>query len=98
MNISMEDFVKIADNTCDKYKDELKSIYNKIGTEIINKMHENNISLRDYINKDKTGYSDSWELIMMTQRVESRLHDGFFFDFAFTPEKHKLIDELEKNK
>ena len=94
----MKDFVKIADDACNKYKDELKSIYTKIGIEIINKMHQNNIPLKSYIDENKIDYSDSWELIMMNQRVESRLHDGFFFDFAFTPEKHKLIDELEKNK
>jgi phosphoribosylaminoimidazole-succinocarboxamide synthase len=96
MNITMEEFVKIADNACEKHKYEIVQIYKEVVEEVVVKMYKNGLSIRKYCNEEEKCWSDSWEWIMMTQRIEGNLVNYFTLELLFSLRFNDLVDKLEK--
>lgn len=94
MNMSTEEFVKIADDVCRHYEQEIADTVRKALREVVIKMYEKGLSVRNY-NEDKTSFKDSWEWILLRQRVESMLRNRLSWEVVSFSDI-KLVNELEE--
>jgi hypothetical protein len=97
MNITMKQFARIADKVCENYEEEIIKIYKKMAEDIIVEMYNNDLPVRDYNNGEKTSWCDSFEWIMMIQRVEAKLGENFILN-VWMYQFNEIIDKLENRK
>jgi hypothetical protein len=83
----MEQFIKIADNAVEEHKEELISVFRKILEKAACEVYSNGLTTRNFADDEKTSWSDSWEWIILKQRMSSDV--GFVFDLDMEYFKNK---------
>jgi hypothetical protein len=90
----MEEFVKIADDAIDANKEELAKVLDNILMSALANLYNKGLEARNYTDEARTSYTDSWEWILLRQRMSESIKMAFDLD-AITRNSFELVNMFE---
>jgi len=95
MDITTEEFVKIADKSFKNHEEELKEIYEKIHYDMLISMKNKNLNIHA-INQDKELlFLPSWETILLESRLSEKIKSCIDITILFTDNYFKINKEVK---